>query len=104
MEELARIKPEHEQYGTGKAQGRGCSSAKWEKSKTIYNQEIIPLLFTFTFLCSTNINHQMSLGRQYHDYKQRGCEMSFHWLLNVKTICMDNHFLSIIEIIVMISK
>lgn len=42
MEELARIKPEHEQYGTGKAQGRGCSSAKWEKSKTIYNQEIIP--------------------------------------------------------------
>lgn len=28
MEELARMEPEHEQYGTGKAQGRGCSSAK----------------------------------------------------------------------------
>lgn len=49
MEELARMKSEHEKYGTGKAQGRGCSSAKWEKSKTLYYQEIIPLLFTFTF-------------------------------------------------------
>lgn len=57
MEELFRIKPEHEQYGTGIAQGRGCSSPNWEKSKTIYNQEIIPLLLTFTFLCSTNINN-----------------------------------------------
>lgn len=50
MEELARIKPEHEQYGTGKAQGRCSSSANWEKSKTIFNQEIIPLLFTFIFV------------------------------------------------------
>lgn len=75
-----------------------------QKSKTIYNQEIISLLFTFTFLCSTNINHQMSLGRQYHNYKQRGCEMSFHWLHNVKTICIDNHLLNIIGIIIMILK
>lgn len=47
MKELARIKDENELYGTGRAQGWCYSSANWEKSKTIHDQEMIPLLFTF---------------------------------------------------------
>lgn len=57
-----RFKPEYEQHGPGWVQGWFSISANWEKLKTIYDQEMIPVVFTFC--CSTNINHQMALGRQ----------------------------------------